>query len=167
MWMESWDSVARVLASGVCAYAVLVALLRFSGKRTLSKLNAFDLVVTVAMGSTLSSVLLSADVPLAEGVAGFLVLVLCQLVLARASVRSRRFARWVRSEPRLLLSDGHVLDDALVAERITRAEVLAALRQAGITRVEDAGAVVIETDGSLSVLPRTDGPASTLEGVKR
>ena len=115
MWMESWGSVARVLVSGLFSYVFLVVLLRFSGKRTLSKLNAFDLVVTVAMGSTLSAVVLSADVPLAEGATGFLVLVLCQFVLARGSVRSRRFAGWVRSEPRLLLTAGHVLDGRSLA----------------------------------------------------
>lgn len=167
MWAGSWGGVGRVLVSGAVAYVFLVVLLRWSGKRTLSKLNAFDLVVTVAMGSTLGSVVLSGEVPLAEGAAGFVILVLCQLILARASVGSGRFSGWVRSTPRLLLADGTLREEALVAERITRQEVLAALRQAGIGRIEDTGAVVLETDGSLSVLPRTSGPIDTLEGVKR
>ena len=67
MWFGSWDGLVRVVVGGVAAYAFLVALLRVSGKRTLSKLNAFDLVVTVALGSTLATVLLSKDVPVVEG----------------------------------------------------------------------------------------------------
>ena len=74
MWAGSWGGVGRVLVSGAVAYVFLVVLLRWSGKRTLSKLNAFDLVVTVAMGSTLGSVVLSGEVPLAEGAAGFVIL---------------------------------------------------------------------------------------------
>ena len=58
MWFDSWDSLLRVIAGGFAAYASLVVLLRVSGKRTLSKLNAFDLVVTVALGSTLATMLL-------------------------------------------------------------------------------------------------------------
>jgi uncharacterized membrane protein YcaP (DUF421 family) len=67
MFFDSWTGLGRVLVVGTLAYFALVLTLRVSGKRTLSKLNAFDLVVTVALGSTLATVLLSKDVALAEG----------------------------------------------------------------------------------------------------
>ena len=57
MFFESWFGIVRVALIGVCAYAALVVMLRVSGKRTLSKMNAFDFVVTVALGSTLATVL--------------------------------------------------------------------------------------------------------------
>ena len=68
MFFDSWAGLLRVLVVGTLAYAALVLLLRVTGKRTLSKMNAFDLIVTVALGSTLATVLLSKDVALAEGV---------------------------------------------------------------------------------------------------
>ena len=55
MWFDSWSDVVRVVSIGAAAYATLVAMLRISGKRTLAKLNAFDLIVTVALGSTLAT----------------------------------------------------------------------------------------------------------------
>ncbi len=64
---DGWVGIFRVAAAGTVAYLTLVLLLRISGKRTLSKMNAFDLVVTVALGSTLATVLLSSSVALAEG----------------------------------------------------------------------------------------------------
>ncbi|MDN6351638.1 MAG: hypothetical protein L0J69_08220 [Yaniella sp.] len=51
MWFESWSEIFRVVAVGAAAYVTLVIVLRVSGKRSLAKLNAFDLVVTVALGS--------------------------------------------------------------------------------------------------------------------
>lgn len=66
MFFDTWAGLGRTLMVGVLAYAALVSLLRISGKRTLSKMNTFDLVVTVALGSTLATVLLSKDVALAE-----------------------------------------------------------------------------------------------------
>ena len=68
MFYDGWMGLVRVVVAGTCAYAALVLLLRISGKRTLAKLNAFDFVVTVALGSTLATVVLSSSVALAEGV---------------------------------------------------------------------------------------------------
>jgi hypothetical protein len=67
MLFDDWSGLLRVLIVGTSAYVGLVTLLRFTGKRTLSKMNAFDMIVTVALGSTLATVLLSSDVALAEG----------------------------------------------------------------------------------------------------
>lgn len=67
MWFDSWGDLLRVLLVGAAAYARVVLVLRISGKRTVAKLNAFDLVVTVALGSTLATILLGADVSWSEG----------------------------------------------------------------------------------------------------
>ncbi len=75
MLFDSWLSLGRTAVVGVLAYLALVLLLRVSGKRTLSKMNAFDLVVTVALGSTLATVLLSTDVALATGILAFTLLI--------------------------------------------------------------------------------------------
>lgn len=163
MWFDTWGDIGRVLAVGAAAYVALIVILRVSGKRTLSKLNAFDLVVTVAMGSTLASALLSKDVAFAEAIAGFVVLAAGQYVIARLSVRSARFARWVRAEPRVLLLHGRFLDQALDAERVTRDEVLSAIRGKGLARLADVGAVVLETDGSLHVMQAWQGDADVLK----
>ncbi len=167
MFFESWFGLLRVAVVGTLAYVALVVLLRASGKRTLAKLNAFDLVVTVALGSTLATVLLSKTVALAEGVLAFAVLAGLQFGVAWLSVRSRRFSDLVKSEPTLLLHRGQFLEHAMRDQRVTRAEVLAALRSAGAARAGEVAAVVLETDGTLSVV-RGDGQVqqgTTLEGV--
>ena len=118
MFYDGWLGLVRVLVVGTCAYLALVALLRISGKRTLAKLNAFDFVVTVALGSTLATVLLSSTVALAEGVAALVLLVGLQYVVAWASTRSRRVEQFVKSEPALVYHDGF-LPAAMRRERVT------------------------------------------------
>jgi uncharacterized membrane protein YcaP (DUF421 family) len=152
MWFDGWSDVGRVLAMGSMAYAALVVLLRLSGKRTLSKMNAFDLVVTVALGSTLATSLLSPDVSLSEGVAAFAVLIGLQFVVAWASARSVAVARLVKSEPSLLVYRGRLLPAALLDQRVTEEEVLSALRAEGLASLEGAEAVVLETDGTFTVV---------------
>jgi uncharacterized membrane protein YcaP (DUF421 family) len=99
MFFDTWAGLGRVLLVGPLAYVALVAILRISGKRTLTKLNAFDLVVTVALGSTLATVLLSKNVALAEGVLAMALLVFLQFAITWLSVRSGGFRDLVKSEP--------------------------------------------------------------------
>jgi uncharacterized membrane protein YcaP (DUF421 family) len=157
MFFDGWSGLVRVLVVGTCAYVALLTLLRVSGKRTLAKLNAFDFVVTVALGSTLATVLLSSSVALVEGVTALVLLVALQYAVAWASVRSRRVERLVKSSPTLLYRDGF-LDDAMRRERVTVDEVKQAARGQGHTDLDSVGAVVLETDGTLSFLSET--PAS-------
>ena len=168
MLFDSWMGLARVVLVSLAAYAALVLVLRLSGKRSLAKLNAFDLVVTVALGSTLATVLLAKDVALAEGVLAFAMLAGLQYAVARASVRWRPFERLVRAQPRLLARDGRYLDDAIHAERVTRDEIDQAVRKAGIGRIAEVAAVVLETDGSFSVIRRDgeDGELTVLRSVR-
>lgn len=152
MFFQDWTGVLRVLVLGVIAYVALILALRATGKRTLSKLNAFDLVVTVAIGSTFGSILTSSSLPLAEGLAALALLILLQYVVTFASVRSRGIAQLVKSEPTLLLRNGECLWAAMRRERVTEEEVLVAIRSSGGRQLEDAQIVVLESDGSLSAI---------------
>ena len=166
IFFESWAGLGRVVVIGVLAYAALVVLLRISGKRTLAKMNAFDFVVTVALGSTLATVLLSKDVALAEGVLAFAVLIGLQYLLAWLGRRSERIEALIKSEPALLLYRGRFIERAMRQERLAQIEVLAAIRKQGISDVEEVEAVVLETDGSFSVIRRTgEAPAGSLRNL--
>ncbi len=166
MFYNGWFPLLRVLVVGVCAYVALVCLLRVSGKRTLSKLNAFDLVVTVALGSTLATVLLSKDVALAEGALAFVLLIGLQFAVAWLSARSPAVGRLVKSDPTLLFYRGEFLRDAMRRERVTEGEVLAAVREQGVAAVEHVEAVVLETAGTMSVRKKSDLTPSSLRQVR-
>jgi uncharacterized membrane protein YcaP (DUF421 family) len=152
MFFQGWNGIVRTLIVGALAYAFLVVSLRVSGKRTLAKLNAFDLVVTVAFGSTLASILLSEDVALAEGATALILLIALQYGVTTLSVHSRRFARAVRAEPSLLVRDGAPLPDAMRRARVTHEELEAAVRTSGRRALQDVSAVILESDGSFSVI---------------
>lgn len=158
IFFATWSSFLRVIFVGLAAYGALVVMLRLSGKRTLSKMNAFDLIITVALGSTLATVLLNRSVPLAEGVSALALLVYLQFAITWLSVRSDRVTRLVKSEPTLLVRDGVFLDGAMRRQRVSREEVLAALRENGTTDISRAACVVLETEGTLSIIEITAQP---------
>jgi uncharacterized membrane protein YcaP (DUF421 family) len=165
--MDELPVVLRTVLVGVGAYVALIVALRLSGKRTLTKWNAFDFVVTIALGSVLATTLTSSEVSLAQGITAFVVLIALQFVITWVSVRSRLVRRWTKSRPRLLLRHGRFDEQALHDERVTRREVLAAVRGSGIGDLERVDAVVLETDGSVSVIEQggTESALADVDGV--
>lgn len=152
---------------GTIAYISIIVILRVSGKRTLSKWNSFDFVVTIAFGSILSSILLSTKDSFGTGILGFALLVLFQYLLTWVAVRSSLIQKLIKAEPALLLYRGQLKYDVLKRERVAEGEILAALRASGIGAIEDADAVVLETDGSFSVIENlSHSTASTLKDVR-
>ena len=167
MWFDSWSDIVRVLAVGAAAYVTVIVLLRISGKRTLGKLNAFDWVVSVAFGSTLATILLSSDVSWAEGATALALLALLQFAVAWTTARLPHGRSVVTAQPTLLLADGRMLTDALREQRMTAAEVRQAVRATGTGDLAAVAAVVLESDGSLSVITSAKaGDRSALEGVR-
>jgi uncharacterized membrane protein YcaP (DUF421 family) len=164
-------TLVRTVVVGVLAYLALVAILRVSGKRTLSQMNAFDFVVTVALGSTLATVLLSRDVSLVQGVLAFLVLVGLQFAITWTSIRVGFVRRAAKSEPTALVYRGRVLPAAARRERVLEAELEAAVREQGHAGLDGVDLVVLETDGSFSVVSRLEHrcppPGVSLDGEMR
>ena len=152
VFFQSWSGVLRVVVVGVLAYAALILVLRLTGKRTLSKLNAFDLIVTVALGSTLSSILISQSVALVEGLVALALLVLLQFAVTWTTVRWPDLRDVVTADPSLLLSDGRPCRRTLRRERVSESEVLQAIRDKGGQALEDAEAVILQSDGGMAVI---------------
>lgn len=166
MFFNSWDNLVRILLVGSIAYAGLLFFLRISGNRTLSKMNSFDLVITIAFGSTLSSILISKDVPLVDGMTAIALLVALQFIITWLSVRSAAISQIVKTRPTLLMKNGDFLRDAMKRVRVTEEEILTVMRQNGLGSPNQVAAVVLETDGSLSIISGDRAQSlSTLAGV--
>ena len=166
-FFDGWYNMGRAAALSSLGFVALIAILRVSGKRTLSKLNVFDFVFVVAVGSVFAASIVEKDVTLLEGLAAITTLVVLQAVLAEVAARSDPFARLINGEPALLFSHGQFLRRTMKKERITEEEVRAAIRQQGVERIEDADAVVLENDGTLTVAWAAKKPgASSLIDAK-
>ncbi len=165
--LGGWSNLLHTLIVGSLSYFGLIVWLRISGKRTLSKWNAFDFVVTIALGSVLASAVLNKSTPFLQAMVGFGLLVLYQFLLTWLSVRTPVIQKLLKAEPKLLTFQGKLLEDALKSERVAKGEILAAIRASGHSSVEEIGAVVLETDGSFSVVKQVDvTTASALRDVR-
>ncbi len=165
MFFDNAYGLLRVVVLSVAAYSALVVILRISGARTLSKMNAFDLIVTVALGSTLATTILSSDIALVEAIVAFTMLVGLQFVVTWLSVRSKLIVKLVKSEPTLLVYQGQYLHQPMRTARVVEATIQQVLRMNGIATLDAVEAVVLETDGSFSVIQKRDGPVTVLNDL--
>lgn len=163
---SSGSTLVRTLVIGVLAYINLIILLRLSGRRTLSKMNAFDLVITVALGSTYATVLLDRNVSLAQGTLAFALLIALQYCVTWSSVRVSWFRKLVTGEPALLFYQGQFLTHAMRSSRVTKDEIRSAIRAGGFAALEEVDAVVLETDGSFSIVRSVAENCSAFSDVK-
>jgi uncharacterized membrane protein YcaP (DUF421 family) len=166
---SDWQAIGRILVVGALGYIALLIMLRVSGKRTIAKMNVFDFVFTVALGSVLANVIISPTSSVTDGIAAFAVLILLQFIFSLLQRWSKRLEQIINGRPTLLVHRGRVLEDQLKRQRVTVEEVRAAVRVAGVPRLEEVDAVVLETDGVFSILrevPKTDKERTSLSDVE-
>ncbi|WKK74732.1 DUF421 domain-containing protein [Marivirga salinae] len=154
IWFNSWDNILSVIYVTPLAYFAMVISLRISGKRTLSKMNAFDFVVTIALGSILASVTLNQKIPLADGITAVIVFIGLQFLFTWLSVRVKAFKTLITSKPSLIFYNGDFHYSAMKKERITVEEVYSAARQKGYSTLDEIDIMILETTGDISIIKK-------------
>jgi len=154
---NGWTPLIHVAVVGVAAYVFLILMLRVSGKRTLSRMNGYDMVVTMALGSILTKAMLTADQSLAESLLAIFLLIVFQVIVSAASLRWPWVRKLTSAEPSVLYHDGRFAEDALRSERVCRDEVVSAVHQKGMRDLSQVDAVILGANGELCVLIKDDG----------
>jgi uncharacterized membrane protein YcaP (DUF421 family) len=132
----------------------LIAGLRVLGKRQIGQMNIFDLVLVMALANAVQNAMTMGKGELSVGIASAGILILIGRILTAVFLRRPRLEeRWVGT-PTVIISDGQLHRDHMRREHITEDEVMAALREHGVCDPLDARLVVLEVDGTLSVVPR-------------
>ena len=165
IFFQGWQPIIRTAIGTAATYLALIVLLRIAGQRTLAKWYAFDLIVTVALGSTFANGVLSKDITVIQSILGFVILIALQFSIAWTVVRWSPLRVIVNPRPSLVLHNGKFNDDSMRRQRVSEADVRAALRQQGIASVEQVGAVVLEADGTFSVVKELPGNASAFADI--
>ncbi|MBG6233580.1 uncharacterized membrane protein YcaP (DUF421 family) [Pedobacter sp. CAN_A7] len=157
---KNWESLWHVGVCAILAYFILFLFIRISGKRTLAKLTAFDFVVTITLGSTLSSMILG-KVTLTEGAVALAIIICLQYLLAWTARESKTMEKVINSSPTIVFFRGEFLEDAMKKEVLTREEIYAEIRKFRMLDVDQVEAVVMELNGELTVIKKSQGVSHT------
>lgn len=151
----SWSEIGRVVLSTAAIYITAIVSLRVAGRRTVSQMSAFDFVVTIAIGSLVAMAALSPQTNYVHGAAALLSLIALQQVFAVVRTRFEKTRRFLDFSPQRIFSNGHLnLRKSPLTAQLTEWELHSKLRRHGVKSLDDVAIVVLEDDGSISILKK-------------
>ncbi|SES05494.1 Protein of unknown function [Gracilibacillus ureilyticus] len=154
MLFSDYNTLLNILIKGVCVYIFIILALKIFGKRSLAKLNAFDFIVTIALGSILASTLTNSKVTVSDGFVSILIVLFLQYLVSNFAVKIPFLNKFIKSEPALLYYEDKFLTKALEKERVQKEEIMQAVRESGEDDMSQIKQVILETNGSLSVIKK-------------
>ena len=148
-----WHFVLR----GVAIYTMVMVLMRVSGKRAVGQFTPFDLILLILIGNAVQNGINGGDNSLTGALVMATTLIVLNLGVAFATSRSRRAERLVEGVPQVLARDGRVFREVLRRELVSDDDFHKALRQHGLADANEVALALLETNGSISVVPRKEG----------
>lgn len=142
-----------ILLRTAVVYLVILIGLRLAGKREIGQMNVFDLVVLLLISNAVQNAMVGPDTSLVGGILAAVVLLVINTAVARLQLKIPRLRRWVEGTPTLLVHHSELIPENMRREGIDKDTLLAALREHGLTDMSSVEMAVLETDGSISVVP--------------
>ncbi len=160
LW-TTWPQVGSIVFRTLVVYFFILAGIRLAGKREVGQLAPFDFALILLIANAVQNAMVGPDTSLVGGLVAATVLLCVNYVLGRLAAKSRRIERLLRGRARILVYHGKVDEEALRDEGLTHEDVLQALREHGCPAVNDCRLVVLETDGTISVIDNHRNGAKT------
>ena len=154
------ENLLEIIARTLCVYLVLLVVLRLAGKRELGQMEPFDVVVLLLISEAVQNAIIGGDQSLTGGLVAAGLLIGANKTIAVARDRIPRLRSALESSPTELVRDGRFLHEEMQKEELEEREVMMAIRGHGLAEVEDVYLAVLETDGSISVIPEDNKPQS-------
>ena len=157
----------EILIRTVVVYLVIFAGLRLMGKREMGQMTVLDLVAILLVANAVQNAMVGPDVSLAGGVIAGLTLLAVNAGLSALRLRGGLWGRLLEGTPTVLVEDGEFIPPHLRKEGLERSEVEMAMREHGIASVRDVKLTVLETDGSISIVPRDSPVVRTRKHIRQ
>ena len=134
-------------------YICLLIALRVMGKGEIAEMNTFDLVITILLAEVASIPMENNNIPLLYGIASITALTFMQTFISFLSLKNRKLSSVLSGHPSILINKGVIDVAQLKKDRISIDELLETLRSSGFFNIKDVQYAILESDGSLSILP--------------
>ncbi len=145
----------ELLLRGLIVYVFLLFLIRLTGRRQAGMLTPFDFILLLILSNSVQNAMNGGDNSLGGGLFLAATLIAINWIMLLLS-RHFRLVHWMLvGRPVFLVRDGAVQENVMQRERISHHELMLAMRAVGLTNIEQAKDVILETNGTISVIQRT------------
>ena len=146
------NNYVRIILSTVAVYLFLIIAIRLFGKKELAQLSVFDLVFILLISNVVQNAMTGPDTTLSGGLIGAAALFIVNYILKFLEFRFPIFSKAIQGEAVMLIFKGRVNRTNLEKVKITMEELIEAIREHGVTTIEEVDLAVFEVDGNISVL---------------
>ena len=143
-----------IVLRAAVAFAFIFFLTRIVGRRELSSLEPFDLIMLIVLGDLVQQGVTQSDYSVTGLILAAGTIAVLQVGVSYLNFRFKRLQPILEGEPMVLVEDGRVLERNLARERLTRADLLEQARQSQIASLDEVRLAVLETSGQISFLPK-------------
>jgi uncharacterized membrane protein YcaP (DUF421 family) len=166
-WLtDPWTDIVQAIITCIVITLAAITIVRIAGLRTLAKMSGTDFLTTVASGAIIGTIMLDTKQSILKGAIVFATITLIQTIISFARTKSKTFHNIINNNPCLVMYKGEPVEAGLKKVRINETELIAKLREQGVTQIDDVRAVVMETTGDVSVMSRTDEAPFDLKLLK-
>ena len=148
------NTLLNIALRSAVVFAVILVGLRLLGKRHVAQLSIVDLVLILLISNAVQNAMVGDDTSLLGGIVAAVTLLIVSYVFTIILVRSRGAEKLFEGTPTLLVHDGKVIAKHLEQENITEEELKRVIREHGIENVAEVKTAVMESDGTISVIPK-------------
>ena len=145
-----------IVLRGIVVFAFLYVLMRLIGRRELSTLEPFDLILLVVLGDAVQQGLTQDDYSLTGAILAIGTIALLQLGVSYANFRFPKLRPLLDGEPIVVVQDGKPIERNMRRERLTSEDLATALRKQSIASLDEVKWGVMETSGSISFIKKND-----------
>jgi len=146
------NNYVRIIVSTVAVYLFLIIAIRLFGKKELAQLSVFDLVFILLISNVVQNAMTGPDTTLSGGLTGAAALFIVNYILKFLEFRFPIVGKAIQGESVMLIYKGKVHRKNLEKVKITMDELIEAIREHGVTTIEEVDLAVFEVDGNISVL---------------
>ncbi|MFD1064345.1 DUF421 domain-containing protein [Winogradskyella litorisediminis] len=159
---KTGDPLLETLLGSILIFIAVIIFTRIVGLRSFAKFTAYDFAFTVAIGSIISSTLTSKT-SVVYGSVAIGSLLLLTYIFSTLQKKIPRFSNLISNKPLLLMDGATILEKNLSKSRIEKSQLMAKLREANVTQLNQVKAVVLEATGDISVLHKASEDTSAVE----
>ncbi|WP_046758969.1 DUF421 domain-containing protein [Kordia jejudonensis] len=145
------DPLTETLLGSILIFIVVIIFTRIIGLRSFAKFTAYDFAFTVAIGSIISSTLTSST-SIAHGSVAIGSLLVLTYIFSTLQKKFPALSSTISNKPLLLMKGSEILEDNLTSARIEKSQLMAKLREANVSKLNQVQAVILESTGDISVL---------------
>jgi uncharacterized membrane protein YcaP (DUF421 family) len=143
-----------IVVRAVVAFVIILFLTRIVGRRELSSLEPFDLILLVTIGDLVQQGVTQNDFSVTGMFLAVGTFALMTVVFSYLPWRFQRLRPILEGEPIIIVQDGEVVERNIRRQRVTEKEIAAAARQQSIASLQDVRWAVLETNGSISFIKK-------------